>query len=121
MHHALPKTGRPDIYSAVFSLRRAVFTAAVKKEICLESSAALAHAADRLVKLVLEPKGDYSLIRMYQLNLALRALVYDLFDLEAISDGDVDWILDLSFKLERNHLARAGYSCPGGVMDDSAL
>ncbi|PKN47691.1 MAG: hypothetical protein CVU59_01910 [Deltaproteobacteria bacterium HGW-Deltaproteobacteria-17] len=95
-----------DIFTTAFSLRRAVHHARVDERRNPESARSLVQAADRLMRIILSRDAEHRNLQMYQMNLALRSLVYDLFDSGAIGDGDADAILAHSFRFETRHLAR---------------
>jgi len=95
-----------DIFSTAFTLRRAIHQARVDERRNPESARALVQAADRLLRVILGRDADRRHLQMYQLNLALRSLVYDLFDSGALNDADADGILEHSFRFETRHLAR---------------
>ena len=95
----------PDIFTTAFSLRKAVYDAVIRSDRNPESARALPQAADRLLRIILGRDAESRLFLMYQMNLALRALVYDLYDEGAISDVHTDAILSQSFRFERRHLA----------------
>ena len=100
-----------DIFSTAFALRRAIHKARIDERRNPESARSLVQAADRLVRIILsrDARGqetEHRNLQMYQMNLALRALVYDLFDAGALSDAAADEILAHSFRFETRHLAR---------------
>ncbi len=105
-----------DIFSTAFALRRAIHQARIDERRNPESARSLVQAADRLVRLILardargqETRGletGHRNLQMYQMNLALRSLVYDLYDSGALEDDAADEILAHSFRFETRHLAR---------------
>lgn len=100
-----------DIFATAFALRRAIHQARIDERRNPESARSLVQAADRLVRLILgnDARGretGHRNLQMYQMNLALRALVYDLYDSGALEDAAADEILAHSFRFETRHLAR---------------
>jgi hypothetical protein len=95
-----------DIFSTAFVLRRSIHQARIDERKNPESARSLVQAADRLVRLILARDAEHRNLQMYQLNLALRSLVYDLFDSGALDDATADEILAHSFRFETRHLAR---------------
>ncbi len=94
----------PDVFSRVLDLRRAVFSAPVETSRNPCCASGIYAAVERIAQKVLEVPGDAGRAQLYSLNLALRAMVYDLQDTKAISDAHAEAILSKSFELERWHL-----------------
>lgn len=94
-----------DIFAAVLDLRRAVFASDVSGARNPHCAAGIRMAVDRIAQKVLEDEPA-NWMQLYNLNLALRAMVYDLQDTKSVTDEAAEAILSKSFELERNYLAR---------------
>lgn len=88
-----------DLFSLVLDLSHCVWSATVDQKRNPHCAQGIQTAVDRMMRLL--KQNPTNRIQLYHLNLALRAMVYDLEDTQAISHKQAEMIVLKSFELER--------------------
>lgn len=95
------------LFSLVLDLSHCVWSATIDQKRNPHCVQGIQTAVDRMMQLL--KQNPINRIQLYHLNLALRAMVYDLEDTQAISHKQAKMMVLKSLELEQQHLARNLY------------